>query len=211
MEKVDIEGLRIAYERAGQGQPLLLLHGFFGDTRVWRPQLDELSDEYEVFAWDTPGCGHSAHPPETFRMGDYATTLAGFIDALGLQRPHLLGLSFGSTLALELYRQNPRLPRTLVLAAAYAGWTGSLPPDAVRKRLAQTIPDLDLARYNSPGLLSESAPAAVLAENAAIMSDFHPAGMKTMVQAPRRTFAMCCPASRCPRCCFTATWMCARR
>lgn len=121
-------------------------------------------------------------------MADYARCLAAFIDALGLEPPHLLGLSFGSTLALELYRQDPGLPRTLVLAAAYAGWTGSLPADVVERRMAQTIPDLDLpaeqvvARYNSPGLLSESAPAAVLAENAAIMSDFHPAGMKAMVR-----------------------------
>ena len=189
MEQVQIEGLRIAYERAGQGQPLLLLHGFFGDTRVWHPQLNVLSGEYQVVAWDSPGCGHSSDPPDAFRMADYARCLAAFIDALGLERPHLLGLSFGSTLALELYRQDPGLPRTLVLAAAYAGWTGSLPADVVERRLAQTIPDLDLpaeqvvARYNSPGLLSESAPAAVLAGNAAIMSDFHPAGMKAMVRA----------------------------
>ncbi len=189
MEQVQIEGLRIAYERAGQGQPLLLLHGFFGDTRVWHPQLNVLSGEYQVVAWDAPGCGHSSDPPDAFRMADYARCLAAFIDALGLERPHLLGLSFGSTLALELYRQDPGLPPTLVLAAAYAGWTGSLPADVVERRLAQTIPDLDLpaqqvvTRYNSPGLLSESAPAAVLAENAAIMSDFHPAGMKAMVRA----------------------------
>jgi pimeloyl-ACP methyl ester carboxylesterase len=189
MEQVQIEGLRIAYERAGQGQPLLLLHGFFGDTRVWRPQLDELSDEYQVVAWNAPGCGHSSDPPDAFRMADYARCLAAFVDAIGLQRPHVLGLSFGSTLALELYRQNPGLPRTLILASAYAGWTGSLPAEVVEQRLAQTIPDLDLpadrvvAKYNSPGLVSESAPAAVLAENAAIMSDFHPAGMKAMVRA----------------------------
>jgi pimeloyl-ACP methyl ester carboxylesterase len=189
MEYVELEGLHIGYERAGQGQPLLLLHGFFGDTRVWRPQFEQLADEYEVVAWDTPGCGHSSDPPDTFRMADYARCLAAFIDALGLQRLHVLGLSFGSTLALELYRQNPQLSRTLLLASAYAGWTGSLPADVVEKRLAQTIPDLDLpaeqvvARYNSPGLLSESAPASVIAENAAIMSDFHPAGMKLMVRA----------------------------
>jgi pimeloyl-ACP methyl ester carboxylesterase len=189
MARIEIEGLRIGYERAGQGQPLVLLHGFFGDTRVWRPQLDQLSDEYQVVAWDTPGCGDSSDPPEAFRMADYARCLAGFIDALDLERPHVVGVSFGSTLALELYRQNPRLPRTLVLAGAYAGWRGSLPADVVKQRLAQTIPDLDLpanevvARYNSPGLLSESAPAGVVAQNAAIMSDFHPQGMKTMVRA----------------------------
>jgi len=189
LEHIEIDGLSIAYQRAGQGQPLILLHGFFGDTRVWRPQLEGLCDEYEVVVWDTPGCGQSSNPPETFRMPDYARCLRGFIDALGLKRPHLLGLSFGSTLALELYRQNPSLPRSLVLAGAYAGWAGSLHADVVEQRVRQTIPDLDLpadqvvAKYNSPGLLSELAPAAVLAQNAAIMSDFHPPGMKAMVRA----------------------------
>lgn len=189
MNQVEVDGLRIAYERTGKGEPLVLLHGFFGDSRVWRPQLDEFSDEYDVVAWDTPGCGQSSDPPETFRMADYTRCLRGFIDALGLERPHLLGLSFGSTLALELYHQNPGLPRTLVLAAAYAGWTGSLPAEVVDQRLRQIIPDLDLpanqviAKYNSPGLLSESPPAKVLAENAVIMSDFHPPGMKAMARA----------------------------
>lgn len=122
-------------------------------------------------------------------MPDYARCLEGFLKVLGLERPHVLGLSFGSTLALELYRQNPALPRALILTSAYAGWTGSLPADVIEERLRQTIPDLDLppdqvaARYNSPGLLSEFAPEAVLAENAKIISDFHPSGMKTMVRA----------------------------
>jgi pimeloyl-ACP methyl ester carboxylesterase len=189
MEHIEIDGLRITYERTGRGPSLVLLHGFFGDTRVWRAQLDAFSDEYDVVAWDTPGCGQSSDPPETFRMPDYARCLRGFLEALRLERPHVLGLSFGSTLALELYRQNPRLPRTLILAAAYAGWAGSLPADVVEQRLRQTIPDLDLSadqvvtKYNSPGLLSESARPAVLLENARIMSDFHPTGMKTMVRA----------------------------
>lgn len=189
MEHIEIAGLRIAYERAGRGPSLVLLHGFFGDSRVWCAQLEAFSNEYEVVAWDTPGCGRSSEPPETFRMPDYARYLGGFIEALGLERPHVLGLSFGSTLALELYRQSPRLPRTLVLASAYAGWTGSLPADVVQQRLRQTIPDLDLpadqvvAKYNTPGLLSPLAPGAVLAKNARIMSDFHPRGMKAMVRA----------------------------
>src|SRR6266704_3508178 len=188
-QAVNIDGLHIAYQRIGEGPPLLLLHGFFGDSRVWSKQLAGLSSEFDVIAWDAPGCGQSSDPPETFRMPEYARCLSLFIKALGLVRPHVLGLSFGSTLSLELYRQNPGLCRTLVLAAAYAGWTGSLPADGVEQRLRQTIPDLDLpadqvvAKYNSPGLLSELAPAAVLVENARIMSGFHPPGMKTMVRA----------------------------
>jgi pimeloyl-ACP methyl ester carboxylesterase len=189
LQRVQVHGPRIAYERAGHGPPLVLLHGFFGDSRVWRSQLDDLSDVFTVIAWDTPGCGHSEDPPATFRMRQYAECLAAFVQALDLDRPHVLGLSFGSTLALELYKLNLGLPKTLVLASAYAGWTGSLPAEVVEQRLRQTIPDLDLpadqviTRYNSPGLLTESAPAAVLAGNATIMSEFHPHGMKAMVRA----------------------------
>ena len=189
MGKVDVGGLSIAYKRAGAGPALVLLHGFFGDSRTWRPQLEQLSEDFDVVAWDTPGCGGSSDPPGAFRMADYARCLATFIDALGLQRPHVLGLSFGSTLALELYRQEPNLPRSLILASAYAGWTGSLPPDVVAKRRRTTLADLDrspeevVATYNVPGLLTESAPADLVAKNAAIMSDFHPAGMKTMTRA----------------------------
>ena len=188
-EEVAVDGLRIAYRRAGNGPSLVLLHGFFGDSRVWRSQLDSLSDEFDVVAWDAPGSGQSSDLPDTFRIADYAMCLADFIQELRLERPHVLGLSFGSTLALELYRQNRALPRTLILASAYAGWAGSLPPEVVEQRVGQTIPDLDLPpaqvvpRYNSPGLLTPSAAPALLEANAAIMSDFRPAGMKTMVHA----------------------------
>src|SRR5947199_586028 len=124
MDQIEVEGLRIAYQRAGEGPPLMLLHGGLSDSREWRRQLEELSDEFTVVAWDAPGCGQSSDPPETFRLSEYADCLAAFIDALGLGQPHMLGLSFGAGLALELYRRHPTVPRTLVLASAYAGWAG---------------------------------------------------------------------------------------
>ncbi len=188
MDYVEVEGLRIAYEWAGEGPPLVLLHGAYGDSRVWRSQLDALSDEFTVVAWDTPGCGRSSDPPETFRLPEYASCLDAFIEALGLERPHVLGLSFGAGLALELYRRNPRLPMTLVLASAYAGWAGSLPAEIVEQRLRRNLRDVDLppdqvvAAY-IPGLLTESAPPALFDEVVAIMSEFHPAGIRAMTLA----------------------------
>ena len=144
MNHIEVEGLRIAYERAGEGPPLLLLHGGLSDSREWRRQLEELSDEFTVVAWDAPGCGQSSDPPETFRLPEYAGYLAAFFDALGLERPHLLGLSFGAGLALEFYRYHPTFPRTLILASAYAGWTSSLPAVVVEQRLQQVLREADL-------------------------------------------------------------------
>src|SRR5207244_7960615 len=66
LREVEVGRLRIAYQRVGEGPAVLFLHGFFGDHRVWRQQL-ELAREYTLVAWDAPGCGRSAIPPENFR------------------------------------------------------------------------------------------------------------------------------------------------
>ena len=143
MDEVEVSGLRIGYEREGTGPALVLLHGGFGfDSRSWRRQLDALSDAFTVVAWDAPGCGRSSDPPPTFRLPDYADCLAGFIDALRLATPHVLGLSFGGALALQLFDRHPTVPRTLVLSGAYAGWAGSLPPDEVARRRARLAADM---------------------------------------------------------------------
>ena len=55
-------------ERHGEGPPLVLVHGYVGDRRMWRPQIDELSDELTVVAWDAPGFGDSSDPPEDFAL-----------------------------------------------------------------------------------------------------------------------------------------------
>ncbi len=188
MTPIDVRGLSIAYDKAGHGPLLVLLHGFFCDRSTWRRQLDSLSDEFTVVAWDAPGCGQSSDPPETFRMADYADCLAAFIDRLGLGRPHVLGLSFGGALALELYQRYRALPLSLVLASAYAGWAGSLPPGVVEQRLRSTIaqtyrpPEEWVAQW-IPGLITDSAPPEIVQEVSDMVSAFHPVGARAMTRA----------------------------
>ena len=188
MERIEVGGLGIAFERSGEGPTVLLLHGLLSDCRVWRPQLEDLSNDFTVVAWDAPGCGSSSDPPDAFRMPHYADTLAGFIDALGLGRPHVVGLSFGAVLALELYRRYPKLPATSVLASAYAGWAGSLPAGVVDERLRGCLREAELPPERFvpnwiPGLLTDQAPAEVIDDVVAIMSEFHPVGYRAMAHA----------------------------
>ena len=129
-------GLEVAYERAGEGPPLVFLHGAAEDGRLWQPQLDALADEFTVVAWDEPGAGSSADVPEDFTLPDYAHALAAVIEAVGLGPAHVAGLSWGGTVALELYRHRPELVATLLLVDTYAGWKGSLPEEEVRARVA---------------------------------------------------------------------------
>lgn len=126
MPDVEIDGLRIAYERVGEGPPLVFLHGVLGDSREWREQVSGLSDEFTVIAWDAPGCGRSADPAPPFGTADWAGALAGLLEAIGVERAHVAGLSWGGTVALELYRLYPERVRSLILADTYAGWKGSL-------------------------------------------------------------------------------------
>jgi pimeloyl-ACP methyl ester carboxylesterase len=129
-------GLEIAYERVGDGPPLVLLHGAGDDGRIWAPQLEALADELTVVAWDEPGAGRSSDVPAGFGIAGYAGCLARLIEALALGRAHVAGLSWGGAVALELYRHRPDLVATLILADTYAGWRGSLPEDEVRARVA---------------------------------------------------------------------------
>lgn len=131
-----VDGVRVAYRSAGSGVPVVLLHGGMMDSRSWHRQLAGWSDRWHVVAWDTPGCGGSDDAPDDWDLEGFARCLVGFCHELGLDRPHLVGLSFGAGLALAVQRVDPALARSLVLVSGYAGWAGSLPSDEVRARLA---------------------------------------------------------------------------
>jgi pimeloyl-ACP methyl ester carboxylesterase len=136
---------------------------------MWRSQIEALSDEFTVIAWDAPGYGGSSDPPEDFPLSDFADCLAAFIEALGFERTHVLGVSFGGGLALELYNRHPELTETLVLASAYAGWAGSLPSEVVEERLTQALRLADMAPDQLvaeliPTMLTDSAPAELVEE-----------------------------------------------
>src|SRR4051794_1644210 len=100
MKRVETRTGSIAYYRAGCGAPLVLLHGALSDGRSWAPQWAGLSAEYDVVAWDAPGCGGSSDPTTNLTLADYADAVAALIDALGLGRVHLIGHSFGAGLAI---------------------------------------------------------------------------------------------------------------
>ncbi len=67
-EFVDAGGLKIAYERVGEGPPLVFVHGAAEDSRIWQPQLAGLADEFTVVAWDEPGAGRSSDLPSGFGL-----------------------------------------------------------------------------------------------------------------------------------------------
>jgi pimeloyl-ACP methyl ester carboxylesterase len=135
VQVVRTSGLEVAYERVGEGPPLVLVHGGTVDGRIWQPQLAGLQDEFTVIAWDEPGAGRSSDVPADFGLPDYAHALAALIKEIALGPVHVAGLSWGGTLVLEFYRHHPELAASLILVDTYAGWKGSLPEEEVRARV----------------------------------------------------------------------------
>ena len=189
MDFAVVDGLRIAYTRLGNGPPVFLLHGYVGDGRgAWRYQIDGLSDHFTVVAWDAPGVGGSSDPPESFGMAGYADCLARFIGSVGYDRVHIVGISFGGALALELCRRHPDVVASLVLASAYAGWGGSLPTDVAEARLQQAFSLAELSPDQFvdtllPTMFSEGTPSESVEEFGRSMRAFHPVGFRAMALA----------------------------
>ena len=110
----EVNGTRLYYEVAGEGEPLALIHGFSLDTRMWDDQFEAFARSYKVIRYDIRGYGKSAVPSED---GYYHTDdLHALLGHLGIERLHILGLSLGGAIALEFTLAYPEMARSLIVA-----------------------------------------------------------------------------------------------
>lgn len=112
-------GPTIGYDEAGSGAPLLLLHAFPLDRRMWAPQLAALADGARVVALDFPGFGESSAAP--FSIEGAAGVVAEFLAARGVPKAIVCGLSMGGYVALALARNHADKISGLILADTRAG------------------------------------------------------------------------------------------
>lgn len=117
---LEVEGERIHLtERGVSGPRLLLVHGFPSNSIAWRPVMERLSDRFRMVAADMVGLGWSTRYPVRGLTGDlYAERLAHLLDALGWDRAHVAGLSWGGGVAQRLAAAYPGRVDRLVLAAS---------------------------------------------------------------------------------------------
>ena len=182
---IRVAGLKVVYDRAGTGPPLVLVHGGAGDAREWREQMAGLANDFTVIAWDEPGAGRSSDVPADFDLAGYASALAALVEALDAPA-HVCGFSWGGTVVLELYRRRPELVATLVLADTYAGWNGSLPEDEVRARVAgveRMLGEPAEAFDPTPGLFAADPPEDVTELLGAVAADVRRKSLRVALAA----------------------------
>lgn len=115
--------IEIAFERRGEGDPLVLLHGIGHRWQAWQPVLDRLSAAHDVIAVDLPGFGRSPLLPSGhgYDMPGAVAACADIFAELGLDRPHVAGNSLGAVLGLELASRGLVASATALAPAGF--WT----------------------------------------------------------------------------------------
>lgn len=115
----NVAGARLYYERTGDGEPLVFIHGFTLDTRMWEPQFDAFAATHAVVRYDLRGFGRSALPgSEPYTHQD---DLRMLLDGLGIRRATLVGLSKGGGVALNFALTWPERVQALVLVDSVLG------------------------------------------------------------------------------------------
>lgn len=115
MAYATINGIQLYYEVHGDGQPLLLIHGLGSSSRDWEWQIPQLSEKYQVIAFDVRGHGRSGKPAGPYRMQQFADDAAYLLRVLGAIPAHIVGISMGGMIAYQLAVSHPEVVRSLVL------------------------------------------------------------------------------------------------
>ncbi len=123
MEYAQVGDLNMCYELKGEGYPLVLIMGLTANMDWWEPRVvDELAEHYRVLLFDNRGAGRTVTPEEgEFSIPQMANDTAGLMEALGIERAHVVGVSMGGMIAQELALRHPEKVDKLVLCVTFCG------------------------------------------------------------------------------------------
>jgi 3-oxoadipate enol-lactonase len=122
MPSIDASGTELHYERAGEGEPMLLVQGMSATHLAWgEPFLEQLRRSFDLIVFDNRGMGLSGRAELPFTIADLAADTTGLLDALELESAHVVGISMGGMIAQELALAHPERIRTLTIGASYCG------------------------------------------------------------------------------------------
>jgi aminoacrylate hydrolase len=119
MPKVVIPGGEIYYEDQGEGEPLIFASGLNGVARYWAPQVPVFSSRFRVITYDHRGTGSSDRNQREFSLDGMASDLIALMDALKIERAHLVGLSTGGAIGQTIAIEHPQRLNKLVMCSTW--------------------------------------------------------------------------------------------
>src|SRR5688572_16360560 len=139
LREVSLHGHRIVYRTAGDGPPLLLLHGITSNAATWKDVLPRLAEQHTVIAPDLLGHGQSAKPLGDYSLGAYASGVRDLLGVLGVENATVVGHSLGGGVAMQFAYLFPERCNRLVLVAS-----GGLGKEVSILLRAAALPGADL-------------------------------------------------------------------
>ena len=115
---IKVDGRDVLYYTAGQGEPLVVIHGGGGDARTWKYNIAELAEKYTVYAPDLPGYGGSQPLDGDYYIPELSDFVDKFARSLGLERFYIIGHSLGGGIALNYTLKFPQKIKKLVLVSS---------------------------------------------------------------------------------------------
>ncbi len=116
---IEVNGIKMYYERYGKGDPLILISGLGGDSAYWHVNIRDLEQNYEVILFDNRGVGKTDISDSAYSISLLADDTAALIKALALPPVHVLGISMGGVIARSLVTRYPALVKKLILVATF--------------------------------------------------------------------------------------------
>jgi pimeloyl-ACP methyl ester carboxylesterase len=116
--QIELHGHRVIYHMAGDGPPVVLIHGMLNSSRHWREVALRLAERYTVVAPDLIGHGDSATPRGDYSLGAHAAGIRDLLAVLGIERATIVGHSLGGGVAMQFFYQFPQRTERLVLVSS---------------------------------------------------------------------------------------------
>ena len=119
-EYIEVNGIKICYEVQGVGDPVVLVHGFGAKKETWLGQFGPLSEKFKVIRFDNRGAGKSDRPNEPFTMDMFVEDIKGLMDALAIDKAHIIGWSLGGMIVQHFLLKYPeRVDKAVLLLTNY--------------------------------------------------------------------------------------------
>ena len=164
MPEVQLSEARLYYEANGEGEPLILIPGFGTGLWIWFKQVTEFSKYFRVITFDPRGIARSGGGEQFASMRRLAEDLKELLEALGINRAHIVGASFGGFVAQEFALGFPEMTDKLVLCCTSYGGAGHVPPSAETLMALASTKGLNTAERVRQNLLLAFSPEYVAAE-----------------------------------------------
>lgn len=155
MAHAHVNGIWLNFEEIGEGEPVLLVMGLGAPLQGWEPQIEALSRRYRVLSFDNRGIGRSDKPIGRYTVSQLVEDTRALLDHRAIPSAHVIGLSMGGMVGMELAARYPQRVRSLVLAA-----TASCADARMRWTIGRSAASITTAMMRASGNLRERVEAA---------------------------------------------------